>query len=132
MNRKRALYLILIIIVIILGSSSRKYGEYLPEVISKYSGDILWALMIYLGLGFLLSKDSIKSIALISIIFSFGIEISQLYNAEWINTIRSTTLGGLVLGHGFLFSDLLCYTIGILIGVALEYSYILIRDQNIN
>lgn len=107
----------------ILGICSRKYGGYLPEIISKYSGDILWALMVYLGFGFLFSKSLIKNIALSSLLFSFSIEISQLYQAHWINVIRETTLGALILGHGFLFSDLICYTAGILIGVAFEYLY---------
>ena len=79
--------------------------------------------MVYLGFGFLVSKAPIKNIAIISLIFSFGIEISQLCQAQWINTIRETTFGSLVLGHGFLFSDLICYTIGILIGVSFEYFY---------
>lgn len=124
MKRKRVVYFILIIIVMILGILSRKYGEYLPYVISKYSGDILWALMVYLGFGFLLSKRRIKFVAIVSLTFSFLIEISQLYRADWINTIRETTLGALILGHGFLFSDLICYTIGILIGVTIEYFYL--------
>lgn len=123
MNRKRAIYLGLIIIVMILGIASRKYGYYLPEVISKYSGDILWALMVYLCFGFLFSKSLIKNIALSSLLFSFAIEISQLYQSDWINIIRDTTLGALILGHGFLFSDLVCYTTGILIGVGFEYLY---------
>ena len=122
-RRKRVLYLVLIIIIMILGVCSRKYGQYLPKITSEYSGDILWALMVYWGFGFLFSKSSIKYITVISLIFSFGIEISQLYQAKWINTIRETTLGALILGHGFLFSDLVCYTIGILIGVVLEYFY---------
>lgn len=123
MKRKRTIYLWLIIIVMILGICSRKYGGYLPEIISKYSGDILWALMVYLGFGFLFSRSSIKHIALSSLIFSFLIEISQLYQSDWINGIRETTLGALILGHGFLFSDLVCYTTGILIGVVIEYLY---------
>ncbi|MDO4536447.1 MAG: DUF2809 domain-containing protein, partial [Clostridium perfringens] len=45
---------------------------------------------------------------------------SQIYHAPWIDSIRNTTLGGLVLGFGFLWSDILCYTIGIAIGVALD------------
>lgn len=124
MRRKRISYLGLIIIVMMLGLLSRYYGQYLPKVVSKYAGDILWALMVYLGFGFLLCKKSIKSVALISLIFSFFIEITQLYQGKWINIIRETTLGALILGHGFLFSDLLCYTIGILMGVALEYLYL--------
>lgn len=107
----------------ILGIFSRKYGGYLPEIISKYCGDILWALMVYLGFGFLFFKSLIKNIALSSLLFSFAIEISQLYQAHWINAIRETTLGALILGHGFLFSDLICYTVGILIGVSFEYLY---------
>ena len=34
------------------------------------------------------------------------VEESQLYHASWIDSIRGTTLGALVLGHGFLWSDL--------------------------
>ena len=60
MRRNRILYLVFIIIVMILGVASRKYGQYLPGIISKYSGDILWALMVYLGFGFLVSKVQIK------------------------------------------------------------------------
>lgn len=33
--------------------------------------------------------------------FLFVIEFSQLYHAEWIDQIRDTSLGGLVLGYGF-------------------------------
>lgn len=56
----------------------------------------------------------------IALIFSFTIEISQLYQADWINTIRQTTLGGLVLGHGFLLMDLASYSIGIVIAVIID------------
>jgi hypothetical protein len=35
----------------------------------------------------------------------------------WIDGIRSTTLDGLVLGFGFLWSDLVCYLVGIAAGV---------------
>ncbi len=45
--------------------------------------------------------------------FAYLIEVSQLYQANWIVAIRNTTLGSLVLGHGFLWSDLVCYTVGI-------------------
>ena len=69
--RKRILYFLLVIGVMILGICSRKYGDYLPGFINEYSGDILWALMVYLGFGFLFSKSPIKYIALISLIFSY-------------------------------------------------------------
>ena len=55
-----------------------------------------------------------------ALIFSYSIEISQLYQAPWINAVRNTKIGALALGHGFLWSDLICYTVGIALGVLLE------------
>lgn len=59
---------------------------------------------------------------IISLSFCFVIEFSQLYHAEWIDQIRDTSLGGLVLGYGFLWSDsdIEAYTIGIAACAAIE------------
>ena len=120
MRRNRILYLILTIItIIILGLLSRKV-QGLPQIISSYSGDALWALMVFFLFSFLFNKKSTIFILVISIIFSYGIEISQLYHAPWIDSIRATTLGGLILGFGFLWSDLICYTVGIVIGAIID------------
>lgn len=127
MRRNRLLYLILIIIVIILGLLSRKI-ENLPEIISLYSGDILWALMVFLIISFIFNKKSTIFTISWAIIFSYSIEISQLYHAPWIDAIRNTTLGSLILGFGFLWSDLVCYTIGILIGIVID---VIINKTNI-
>ena len=119
MRRNRILYLILTIITIILGLLSRKV-QGLPQIISSYSGDALWALMVFFLFSFFFNKKSTIFILVISIIFSYGIEISQLYHAPWIDSIRATTLGGLILGFGFLWSDLICYTVGIVIGAIID------------
>ena len=74
----------------------------------------------FLILGFIFTEKSSLWIASGTIMFSFAIEISQLYHAPWIDCIRNTTLGGLVLGFGFLWSDLLCYSAGTSIGFLLE------------
>jgi hypothetical protein len=65
-------------------------------------------------------------VAIAALLFSFAIELGQLYRAPWIDEIRRTTLGGLVLGFGFLWSDLLCYMAGIGTGVVAE---LLFRKQ---
>ena len=119
MRRRRNLYLILTIITIILGLLSRKVSG-LPQIISAYSGDILWALMMFLIIAFIFKKKSTIFIISWAIILSFGIEISQLYHAPWIDSIRATTLGGLILGFGFLWSDLICYTVGIVFGAIID------------
>ncbi|MGE1126518.1 DUF2809 domain-containing protein [Bacillus wiedmannii] len=120
-KRNRLLYALFTIVIIILGLSSRKLAFALPHLLNAYLGDALWALMIFTGFGFLFPKIDTKKVAFISLLFCYGIEMSQLYHAEWIDSIRTTTLGGLVLGYGFLWSDLVAYTIGVGIGMFCEF-----------
>lgn len=120
-KRNRLLYALFTIVIIILGLSSRKLAFALPHLLNTYLGDALWALMIFTGFGFLFPKIDTKKVAFISLLFCYGIEVSQLYHAEWIDSIRTTTLGGLVLGYGFLWSDLVAYTIGVGIGMFCEF-----------
>lgn len=42
-TRSRVTYFIMILIVIGLGLASRRYSEVLPDFISRYAGDTLWA-----------------------------------------------------------------------------------------
>ncbi|MEC2714882.1 DUF2809 domain-containing protein [Bacillus cereus] len=119
-KRNRVVYALFTIVIIILGLSSRKFAFALPHLLNDYLGDALWALMIFTGFGFLFPKTETKKLAFISLMFCYGIEVSQLYHAEWIDSMRATTLGGLVLGYGFLWSDLVAYTIGVGVGVLCE------------
>ncbi|PFE17968.1 DUF2809 domain-containing protein [Bacillus cereus] len=120
-KRNRLVYALFTIVVIILGLCSRKFAFALPHLLNEYLGDALWGLMIFTGFGFLFPKIETKKLAFISLLFCYGIEVSQLYHAEWIDSIRATTLGGLVLGYGFLWSDLVDYTIGVGIGMFCEF-----------
>jgi Protein of unknown function (DUF2809) len=74
----------------------------------------------FLGIGLILLRASTRTIALLTIAFSVAIELSQLYHAPWIDSIRQTTLGGLILGFGFLWSDLACYAVGVGLGVMMD------------
>ncbi|KXI94806.1 hypothetical protein ACS47_00540 [Bacillus cereus] len=120
-KRNRLLYAMFTILVIILGLSSRKFAFALPALLNDYLGDALWALMIFIGFGFLFPKIETKKLAFISLMFCYGIEVSQLYHAEWIDSIRATSLGGLVLGYGFLWNDLVAYIIGVGVGMFCEF-----------
>ncbi|ARK13742.1 ribosomal maturation YjgA family protein [Fibrivirga algicola] len=116
MKRTRLVYSGLTAGVLLLGLASRRLGTYLPEFVNAYIGDTLWALMVFFGFAILFNRRSTHYIALLALLFSFGIEFSQLYHAPWIDSVRATQLGGLVLGFGFLWTDLLCYSVGILVG----------------
>lgn len=120
MHRNRYLYTLLIILTVILGLASRRFHNLLPHWVQLYLGDTLWALMVFFLIGLIFNKTSTKKIAVMALLFSFGIEISQLYHAEWIDTIRANRIGGLVLGYVFLWSDLVCYTVGIAFGYVQE------------
>src|SRR5207237_49913 len=59
-------------------------------------------------------------LATVALAYSCAIEVSQLYHAPWIDAIRRTLPGALVLGYGFLWSDLVCYAAGVALGAGGE------------
>jgi hypothetical protein len=107
--------------VVIAGLASRRYRGHLPAFLAEYAGDTLWALMLFLLVSTLLAGRPIRTRATISLALAFMVEISQIYHAPWIDSIRQTTLGGLVLGFGFLWTDLACYSVGIVTGSLTEW-----------
>ena len=118
------IYTVIILAVMCLGLFSRKIYNYLPDIVNTYLGDALWAMMIYFAAALFFNRSTIGRIIAISLVFCYGIEFSQLYHEPWIDGIRATTLGGLALGYGFLWSDMVAYTIGVLSGALV--------DKNIN
>lgn len=107
-------------LTIVLGLASRRFGHVLPSVVATYAGDTLWALVAFLVVGLVLPRASTLQVATLAMAFSVLIEVSQLYHASWIDSIRQTIPGSLVLGHGFLWSDLACYVLGVTLGVIVE------------
>ena len=121
-KQSRLFNAILIVIVIALGLFFRKIAyPYMPDLINEYLGDALWASMIFFIFRFIFIDKDTRLIAIYAILFCFLIEITQLYHAPWVDSIRATALGGLVLGFGFLWSDLLAYYIGILLATSFEF-----------
>ena len=121
MRRNRIAYLRLIIITILVGLVSRT--NLTPKLIYPYAGDFFYALMVFFIIGCLIPQMKTLKIALISIGICYTLELFQLYQSEWINTIRNHKLGGLILGYGFLWSDIISYTLGGITGFVLERMY---------
>ena len=92
----------------------------IPYFMAKYGGDALWALVVFLCVGFVCPRSSTVRIGFIAVGFAWSIEFLQLYHAHWIDEIRSTRLGRMVLGTTFNSPDLLAYLIGIALGVLAE------------
>lgn len=118
-NRSRPVYAVLVLVVIMLGLASR--ARFAQPVVGKGVGDALWALMVFLGVGWLWPKLPTGRAAVCALLLAWLIEFSQLYQAPWIDAVRHTTIGALVLGRGFLWTDLVCYAVGVAAGVAGEW-----------
>lgn len=117
---KRWFYLCLAFGTMTLGLLSRANGVPLPHFVAIYAGDTLWALLVYWILRLISPHQSSVRAAVLAIVFAFGIELSQLYQADWIEAVRRTRLGGLVLGYGFKISDLFCYMVGVALGFGID------------
>ncbi len=130
-NRNRLLYACCLGSVIAIGFLWRSSLFSLPANLSKYGGDGLWSLMVFFGFGLLFPHLSTRTTAALALMFSFLVETSQLYHSPWIDEIRSTRLGGLVLGSVFNWPDFGAYIAGVLIGVTLEFLFrgIIFRRQ---
>jgi hypothetical protein len=118
--RSRPLYALWIALTTTSGLLLRSRFVSLPRFVEKYGGDMLWALVVFFGFAWLFHRCSPLRIGLLTLGFSWGVEFSQLYHADWIDRIRAMPGGHLVLGSTFNPPDLIAYAAGVAAGVALE------------
>ena len=107
-RKLRICYLSGTVVLIALGLLSRRV-KFVPAA----CGDALWAMMVYCCFRIVLIRKPMIISAMAALITSFAIEFSQMLTPDWLVKSRSTFLGHMLLGQGFLWSDLLAYTIGI-------------------
>ena len=110
MKRKILISLIGIVVLIPLGLYSR-HITWLP----KETGDALWAMMVFCFWRIILVKSKLRTVAIVSLAHSFIVEFSQLLRWPWLVSFRDTFVGHMMLGQGFLWTDLVAYVIGITI-----------------
>jgi hypothetical protein len=118
--RNRLVYAMALIAIVAAGLASRRLGHALPLFVATYAGDTLWAAMVFVALAFLFPRAPTRMLALSALAFAYADEISQLYHAPWIDAIRRTTPGALVLGWGFLWSDVACYAAGVALAAGVD------------
>lgn len=76
--------------------------------------------MVYWLVAFVSPAASAVKVALTALVISYADECSQPYQAPWINAIRATTPGHLVLGSAFSWGDIVAYTVGIALVAPLD------------
>ncbi|MBP1225739.1 DUF2809 domain-containing protein [Flavobacterium sp. 1355] len=118
LNKLRLQYFILFLSTIFLGILSRKIS-----FVPLYTGDFLYAVMIYFLVRILFPLKKSTSILFLSLLICYTIEFLQLYQGNWMIELRKTLFGRYVLGQGFLWSDILAYTFGIAVVFSIEKNY---------
>jgi hypothetical protein len=118
--RSRVLTTILLVATVAAGLASRRYPGWQPDFVARYAGDTLWAAMVFWVLALVWHRGRAAVVGALALGISFADEFSQLFHAPWIDAVRATRWGALVLGQGFLWSDLWCYAAGVAIAVAID------------
>lgn len=121
MNRRsRLIQAVSAAFVICLGVASRSRFVGLPPFWAKYSGDALWALLVFIGLGLFFPSQRTWKVAALAFGIACADEFSQLYHAAWIDEARRTWLGHAILGDVFAWPDMVAYAAGIAAGAIVE------------
>jgi hypothetical protein len=92
----------------------------MPGLVRTYGGDVLSATCIFFGVRYVAHRRTLAQCAAIGFIICVLIELQQLYTGTWLVHLRDDTPLGILLGHGFLRSDIACYAVGTSIGVAIS------------
>ena len=118
MKAKR-IYGLLFLATIALGLASRKV-----PLIPAITGDILYATMAYWLFRIIATKKSMTSALITAILFCVIIECLQLVQLQPLVWARNHPLLRLILGQGFLWTDLLAYFVGALAAFILDTKWI--------
>ncbi len=126
-KRRTSTYLLIMVGITVLGLPARTIQDQLPSWYVQYFGDYLWAMLLFFGFVLILQNMSTFKVAIATLLFTYGIEISELFHPPWLDYLRSIKLFALVLGYTFLWTDIVAYTLGISTGALIEY--FLLRNE---
>ncbi len=120
MFRARATYVALALATIGIGLLVHRRGVTLGPATRDVLGDALWAAMIAWWAGALAPSARLGPRCAAAYAICASVEASQLYHGPWLDAVRGTPLGQLVLGRGFDPRDLAAYALGVGMAVLLE------------
>ncbi|MCA5006584.1 DUF2809 domain-containing protein [Sphingobacterium sp. WQ 366] len=111
----KSIYILSFFGTIVLGLLSRRI-DWIPII----TGDALYAVMIYWFFRFIFTTKKSYYALIFSVLFCFGIEFLQLLQHPILIEWRNNPMLRLVLGQGFLWTDLIAYCLGSLIAFFID------------
>jgi hypothetical protein len=119
-RRHTRVYVLIMVVITVLGLPARMIQDQLPTWYVQYFGDYLWAMLLFFIFALFFRNMSTLKVAAVTLLFTYSIEVSQLFHPQWLEALRSIKVFALILGYGFLWSDIVAYTLGISTGVLIE------------
>ena len=120
-KRNPRIYLLVMVLITAFGLPARTVQDRLPAWYVQYFGDYLWAMLLFFIFALILQNVNTTKVAFVTLLFTYGIEITQLFHPPWLEYLRSIKIFALILGFTFLWSDIIAYTLGIFTGAVIEY-----------
>jgi hypothetical protein len=116
--RRRSLLAVWLVVLIALGLGSRRPD--MAEFCVLYVGDVLWGALFFVLAALVRPSATTVRLWIASTAVTELIELSQLYRAPWAEGLRATRVGGLLLGHAFSWSDLVCVALGAAVAAGVD------------
>jgi hypothetical protein len=127
-RRRRISVLFWLILLIAFGVGSRRVGG-LPEWITLYAGDVAWGAMFFLLFCWARPTLTTTQAWLAAVLTTELIEFSELWHTPWLDALRATRAGGFLLGHVFLWSDVVCVALGATLAAIAERAWHSLRGH---
>ncbi|HEX8461086.1 MAG TPA: DUF2809 domain-containing protein [Segetibacter sp.] len=110
-------YFLLTVVLFIIEILIAAYVD--DSIIRPYGGDFLVVMLIYCFVKTFLNAP-VMPVALSVLLFSYFIEIMQFFGLVKMLGLQKSRLANIVIGNSFAWSDLLAYTLGILVVIIAE------------
>ncbi|HNP24013.1 MAG TPA: DUF2809 domain-containing protein [Panacibacter sp.] len=125
MITRRITYIVLFVFFTWLALATRHHSDWFFPVVAKYGGDVIWAGMFFFLLRVIFPRTKLVKLVVCNYLLGVLDEVSQLWHTPILDSIRSTTIGKLALGLGFMWSDIACYAVG----TVLAYFFIILLER---
>jgi len=120
--RRRAPTAAVLAATVALGLLSRRVA--LPGLLAEYTGDALYATAAWFAFALAGPAQGVRRLGLLALGFAATVEFAQLLSWPWLQALRSTPAGALVLGQAFQVADLFAHVAGVLLACVADVTFL--------